>query len=189
MRHTYSTLREKCSSQIDLVSAMVLLYPELESVLLNYVTLALDVSADDGVRLLYRTRSEADRLNIADAILHPFFSKMRLEGAYSQFLGAIRHCKTIRNQYAHAVWDVTEENTLRFASLDEPARTKEGETFVPFRPIDLSLLESQYAFFEYTNHMGWYVIAEAEFRMDRRKRHKVALPKPLPRPKLHSLQR
>ncbi|MCB2046757.1 MAG: hypothetical protein KDE32_00865 [Novosphingobium sp.] len=167
------------------IASLVLLYPDLESVLISYAELAIDISVDDAARLLYRMRSEADRLNIADAILHQYFKRVGLQGPYAQFLGAIRHCKAIRNQYAHAVWDMRDEY-LAFASLDEPARTKEGTTYVPFAPIDLPTLEKQWDFFEYTDKVSRYLLKEAWFREDRRRRHHAILPKALPRPNLNS---
>lgn len=164
---------------------MVLGYPDLESILISYVKLAMGVTPDDAARVLYRIRSEADRLNIADALLHQYFADLGLAGPYAQFLGAIRHCKTIRNQYAHAVWDVRRDH-LAFASLDEPARTKSGTSYVPFKAVLSDTLDKQLDFFAYTDDVARFLLKEAVFRTDRRKRHKQALPRALPLPKLHS---
>jgi hypothetical protein len=77
---------------------------------------------------------------------------------------------------------------LAFASLDEPARTKEGTSYLSFHAIDISDIDQQVAFFDYTDDVSNYLLREARFRKDRRRRHNLTLPRALPLPRLHSHQ-
>ena len=56
------------------------------------------------IRTLFRVRGEDFRILIGDAIMRARYTDVGLEDAYNEMLGAIRYCKSIRNQYAHCHW-------------------------------------------------------------------------------------
>jgi hypothetical protein len=74
-----------------------------------------------GLRALFRLRSESNRLEVADAILRPLASEIDLLPKYETALAAIKHCKKIRNQYAHCHWADHETAGLFFTNVEVQA--------------------------------------------------------------------
>jgi hypothetical protein len=172
----------KFPEQSRLIADMLLGYADMESFILDLVGQALGGNANDAAPVLYRLRGAEDRLNIADALLKPFMAKIGIPGPYGQWLGAIRRCKAIRNQYAHCIWG-PDGNNLAFADLQQAAETG----IIDFKRVELSLLQEQHRYFQFVMGMMFYLMAEARYRRDRRRRHKRKMPKSLPSPSLHSL--
>ena len=50
---------------------------------------------------------------VADAPVRPLCQTHNLGGTYVQWLGAMRRCKAIRNQYAHCIWDFQRRGVQR----------------------------------------------------------------------------
>lgn len=170
-----------------IIGRIVIGYSELETDLIGLVSIALNIDLDDAVRLIYRARSESQRVNISDAALRPFFERIRLAGPYSQFLGAIKRCKDIRNNYAHSIW-YTVRGQPAFVSLDDTSKGHGDAKPVHFKQVDLDLLTYQETFFAYTEQVAFYLKREARFRKDRRRRHATSLPRVMRPPKLHNPQ-
>jgi len=138
----------------ELVGRMLLAYGELEFALLGCVSEALNDDIHTTTRILFRVRGEAARLSVADAILRPLFSKYPgLTDKWITAYAVVRHCKNIRNQYAHCHWQRPDDGKLYFLNLDEEAKSSGEVLNVTFRPIDLVLLQKQYEYFEYA--AGW----------------------------------
>ena len=169
----------------DVIGRMILAYSEIESILIGTIAKTLDVTESDSVRLLYRARSESHRLSIADAAMRPFFTKHKLGGQFGVWLGAMRHCKTMRNQYAHSIW--SEHNgVLRFGDLDGAASSAEGTAMIKFYPVDLDLVTQQETYFAYAESCAWFLNQEACRLRDGRRKHTFSMPPALKQPKLHN---
>jgi hypothetical protein len=171
-----------------IVASLVLGYSELEVIMVYAMGPALNVHMADAVRMLFRTRSEANRLDIADAAMRPFFADHGQGDAFTRWVGAMRHCKNIRNQYAHAFWGRNRDG-LFFNNLDAVAKTIGGPITMVEYGIDLPLLQEQERFFEYTSGCLAYLAVEARRLRDRRRRHRLSMPKAMLQPKLHNRQR
>lgn len=166
-----------------LIADMLLGYADLESFVLDIVGQALNGNADDAVPVLYCLRGAEDRLNVADGLLKPFMQRLGLEGPYSQWLGAMRRCKTIRNQYAHCAWD-SEHGQLYFCNLYDAAEAGE----LSFKLLKLELLQEQHRYFQFASSLIMYLMAEARFLQDGNRKHDRTIPKSLPKPNLHSAE-
>jgi hypothetical protein len=99
---------------------------------------------DSALRMVFRQR-DAKRIETADALMRPAYQKAGLGDKYNEMLGAIRHCRTIRNQYAHSHWISYHEAGLFFGSFEHDANKKgDGGPFtIPFRHVDVPLLQLQ----------------------------------------------
>lgn len=170
----------------EIIGDLLLAYGDLEFLMLALVGEVV-AKSDTSVaaRILYRLRGANDRLNVADALLRPHMSELKLQGQYSQWLGAMRRCRLIRNQFAHCGWH-RDGDRLTFCDLEETAGSVEGVAVLNYQHIDLSLLKEQQAFFVYTNQLLLYLFAEMRFRKDRRRRHTTRYPKSRAAPRLHS---
>lgn len=133
-----------------LVGRLVVAYGELEHGLAFCIG---DVLGDDDQagRILHRVRGEKSRIEVADAIIRPTYEKLNIQDAYNETLGAVRHCRAIRNQYAHSTW-VKHKNDLYFGDFENGAQKRLGELKGSFAPISLSVLRGQLEYFTYTDY-------------------------------------
>lgn len=134
----------------DLIARMILAYGEIEFAMLDILG-AIFKNQQTAVRTLYQLRSESHRLNIVEAIATPWFEAAGIGGHFTEGMTAAFHCKTIRNQYAHCTF-LTDDGVLRFAQLEETAKSKGASCQVVARPLTLALLEQQSAYFDYADH-------------------------------------
>lgn len=183
-----STSLEPFPDHAALIGDMMLGYGELEFFTLELLAHALGGKNNihQAARILYRLRGASDRMNVADAILRPFMARIKLPGQYSNWAGAMKHCRMIRNQYAHCSWG-SQTDRLWFAKLEEDTKATEGAVSLTYYPLDLSLLKEQQAFFHYAMDLTMFLVGEVRYRTDRRrKQYRTRLPKSRAAPKLHS---
>jgi hypothetical protein len=121
-----------------MIGDMLLAYGEIEFVLLSLVSQVLDDDVSTGTRVLFRVRGEGARMEVADAILRPAYRKADLEGKWGVAIGAAKHCKNIRNQYAHCHWQISsDERSLYFINLDAEVSSSSEKLQVTVIPVHL----------------------------------------------------
>lgn len=135
-----------------LIGECLIAYGELENSLLDLINAVLDDDQDAPLRTLFRLRSEGQRLDVADAIARKWMDQAGLLQIYSEAFDAIRHCKSLRNQYAHCTW-FTKDGKLSFINLEDAAKPKDGPVMLTPRFVDRALLEKQRGFFDYTEDL------------------------------------
>ncbi len=168
----------------ELVGLMIMAYGEFEFEVAGIMSYAIDGGPDTAARIFFRVNGEAARLDVADAILRPFFDKLTLGGRWGNALGALRFCKNVRNQYAHCQWHPDAHN-LYFFNLDRDGRDSlEGELIVNPYPTNLELLQKQYEYFEHT--LDWLYYLSCECRGHKGEESaRPPVPKSIPQPQLH----
>jgi hypothetical protein len=172
----------------ELVGDMLLAYGQLEFDVARLIGFALPSGDDMAGRLLFRVNGEAARLDVADAILRPFFETVGISGQWGNALGALRYCKNVRNQYAHCQWHIPDRQPpeLCFINLDRDADSPDGTLHVQLYPTDLRLLKKQHEYFNYT--ILWlYCLTCACQRRAGQEVHVPSVPKSIPQPPLHNL--
>jgi hypothetical protein len=168
----------------DIIGQLLIAYGEIEFGLLGCLRVVLDIDLSTAARIIFRVRGEGARIDVCDALMRPAFSKVRLGSKWDNAMGAAKHCKSIRNQYAHCHWQHHDE-TLRFANFDVDARSKDGTLKVTLLPIDLDLLEKQRRYFEYALDWLYYLDDEYQKRVGKISNHSLSEPKSIPAPPLH----
>lgn len=168
----------------QIAGRLVLGYGEIEfGTLLCLAAVLGDVTRSIG--LMYRVRSEEQRLLVADALMRPAFEKAGLKDRYCEATTDAQHCRRIRNQYAHCHWgELATGEGLSFISLDDSARTQNG--FVRFWPIDRDLLKKQERFFLNVQQRLRYLSDEYKVRVGQLASHDAKAPRKVARPPLHS---
>jgi hypothetical protein len=136
-------------------------------------------------KTLFRLRGEDSRLQVADALMRRRYSDQNLTDAYNTAIGAMRHCKAIRNQYAHCHWLETTEG-LFFTDFDKPAKSSQNVLMLSFNHIDEALLKSQEAYFVQTSVWLSYLFDEHKRREQKLSTAKRAIPTTLAKPPLHN---
>jgi hypothetical protein len=169
----------------EFIGEMLMAYGEIEFILVACISVSLDIDHNTAARILFRVRGESARLGVCDAILRPTFANHKLKDKWITAYSAANHCKKIRNQYAHCHWQL-HENKLHFVDLDQDAGESKGEVLnVTFYPVDLALIERQYAYFAYA--LAWlYCLYDRLLRKVGKKPDNLHFPEPksIPQPPL-----
>jgi hypothetical protein len=166
----------------EAIGEMVIAYGEIEFALLTCLAGTLsDHSLDLASRILFRVRGEAARIEVADAIIRPAFTKVGLGGKWTNAHGAARHCKNIRNQYAHCHW-LPRDNVLTFMDLDQDSKQPEGDIKLTYRAVNVELVVKQREYFEYCLDLLWFLEAKYQKLAGLLHSHDLEEPKPIQPP-------
>jgi hypothetical protein len=117
MPHSLLITFDKHPRQRELIGNLILAYGELEFILQDILRAVLDDDLMTATRTLYRLRSEANRLSVADAIIRPKMEAQGILPAYLDAYCAMFACKNVRNRYAHAQY-IVEHGELWVGDLD-----------------------------------------------------------------------
>ena len=160
-------------------------YGDLEFFLYICVSESINDS-DVALGVLYRARGESQRIEIADAILHPIFESASLFPAYKDARDALHHCRAIRNQYAHCQWHSDTSQGLFFCNLDEAAQHRGRNIPLKFVHVDATLLADQEEYFAYAQAMLAYCTNSLMKKKQNPEATKFLKPKGRPKPLLHN---
>lgn len=147
------TMLDQHPDERDLIGKIILAYGVLEVSLLECVRSALNGDIYTATRVLYRLKSESNRLEVADALVRHKMAEQKLGAAWEDAYGAFKFCKNIRNSYAHSTWISDPHGTLRFGDLEKSAKTAVGQSKISFRPLTKPILEKQFAYFAREDHL------------------------------------
>lgn len=147
------------------IGSLVIGYGEIEYDLATCVEAVMgDAEPSRGFKAMYCSKGEDGRPKLADVLCRSSFAQRGLGDAFSETLDGVRHCKKIRNQYAHSNWTTAKaavgeihewsEGGLRLVLLEESAR-KAGPMIFELRTITLELLNEQDAYFR--NVRDWLI--------------------------------
>lgn len=148
----------------NLIGGLILRYAEFEFILSSCVGLALSDS-NAAMRMMFRLRSEYQKLEVCDAVSRPKYRAWNLEAEWSNMFAAIQRCQQIRNQYAHCLFFGSKEEGLCFCVLDQVVRSRNGKLLMDLEKIDLDLLHKQADYFSYTEDWIWFVEHEASKKL------------------------
>jgi hypothetical protein len=114
----------------------------------------------DGVlKAMFRRRSERYRIGEGERLGSPPYTSLGLQVEFQAAITAMRHCLTIRNQYAHWIWWDDYSGRLAFANIEDIAKiTTPVNDLSLLNPhhVDATLLAEQEAYFVYVDHaLAW----------------------------------
>ena len=143
---------ESHQAELAIIGRLILSYGELEFATMDLIRAIFGGNTEKAVKSFYRLRSESNRLELADALVSGDLKDKPYGGHWNEAYSAMKHCKNIRNQFAHGQF-IGDKGLLRFGDMDESAASR-GETFkIRLRPIHVHTLQEQLNFFEYTHHV------------------------------------
>ena len=173
--------------ELALIGKMILAYGELEFAVMDIVRATMGGDTEKAVKVIYRLRSESNRLEVADALITPDMRGKSYGGYWHEVYCALKRCKTIRNQYAHGQF-ISDGGILRFGDLDEAATSKADKFQIRMRPIHLKTLKEQWLYFEYAHHIALWLSDQIrlEMKLPRVMEAKVPKPQKVSSPKLDS---
>jgi hypothetical protein len=147
-------VHERFPDEMRIIGQLLTDYVELEISLMNCVQVVHD-DLDGVFKAMFRPRGETKRIDIADGLGRTSYEKWGLGTEFAMAIGAMRHALKIRDQYSHCIWQAS-VNELKFGGLEELASDNQPLSDlddVAFKEITLDLLEEQYAYFVYTDHL------------------------------------
>jgi hypothetical protein len=169
----------------EIIGRLLIAYGEIEFAVMCCLSAALQSDHNHSCRVLFRVKGEGARIEVADALIRPAYSKIGLGPKWGNAYGAIRVCKNIRNQYAHCHWQVF-MGALSFMNLDQMAAdSTEGPVILDLVRLDLNLLERQSTYFQYALDWLFYLEAEYQTRALKSPNHDLVEPKSIPAPPLY----
>jgi hypothetical protein len=98
---------------------------------------------------IMKTRGAEERFKRAKKYMAPSFAKAGLDKEFNHVMGALTHCRKVRNLLAHCAWTGSKKRGLFFANLEESARQK-GRLLVIFRHASTKTLYEQIDHFWHT---------------------------------------
>lgn len=131
----------------DVIGRLVIEYGELEWTLCLLVSHVVE-DFDLAVKALYRSRGEAQRISLADALIRNRIDQ-RSKQIYEETIARMRTCLKIRNQYAHSNWLRSAQDQLCYVDIEELADRNEvalPEKLDIYR-VDMVIIDDQVRFF------------------------------------------
>ena len=139
----------------QVVGRLLVGYGELEFTLLECLAVALD-DEDSALRTFFRLRSEANRADVADALIRPIAIRFGLQSVYEDAITALGLCRSIRNNYAHCHWAYRGAGVVNFVKFEETTKKRDSNNLKLYQ-LSLELVRKQDDYFEYTldilNHL------------------------------------
>ena len=160
-----------CPDEAELIGAMLSNYGELEFCLTHLLGTVL-ADRTKAFRLIYKDRGEDRRINVCDTLMRSAFGDLGLGDLFIETINQVRHCKILRNQYAHSwfSWSAfsigwgegphPKEFTLKIVSLEEAVSGSSGMAAAP-KDLPLELLRDQLDYF--LNAREWLIWLQGEY--------------------------
>jgi hypothetical protein len=147
------------------ISRIIAAFGELEFILTLCVGEVLG-DRDTGLRTIFRLGSDRARIETADALIRNVYKTHGLEPQYAETIATIRHCRNIRNQYAHCHYGDHVTAGLFLTNLQDAADKSESFDYL-WRHVDLPLLAKQEAYFFYAIRCLQFLEGEIRVKLGR----------------------
>lgn len=175
----------QCKEEASLIGAMLANYGELEFCLTHCLAAIMgDMNA--AFREMYGERGEQRRIDLLYA-KRPTFTQIGLEQEFLSTMSQVRHCKLIRDQYAHGwfSWSAfsigwgsgphPRKVTLKLVSLEDAVKDPAGMNANPVNlPLDLLQQQAEY----FANTQDWIMWLQAQIDAAAGKLHSPMPEKP-----------
>lgn len=137
-----------------LIGEMLLAYGEIEFAIVAILGILFGLDYDRAAQVLFRVHGEGPRIAVADGLLLKALKQKGLGDLWNLAYGAVKHCKSIRNQYAHCHWFKREiedpKSPIMLMNVDQDASARVDDLQLNFVSVDLTLLQQQHQYFDYT---------------------------------------
>lgn len=176
----------KFSTEAAIIGRLLAGYADLEIGMLHCASAVRD-EFGTALKVMFRDRGETRRINIADALGRQHYAAVQLETEFSMAIGAVRHCLSARNLYAHCNWYDDNSGLLAFVNLEELAKEKAfvaDLTSLDIRHIDVPALQAVERFFVYTDALLGWVNYEGRHRAGKMKVQPLSKPPAVKEPPL-----
>jgi hypothetical protein len=171
--------------EAEVIGRLLAGYGELEFLMALCVAECVG-SLSTASRLLFRSRSEEQRISIADAILVPYCDRLKILNEWDKIRRGLSWCKQTRNQFSHCHWLDDGPGGLFFTNIEKAAKTKIGEAKLVFFHVDVDLLNLHEAYFRWTGESLIYLKSEIAKLLGRPIGDSISPLKVIPQPVRHN---
>jgi hypothetical protein len=159
----------QCKEEAALIGAMLANYGELEFCLTHCLGAVLG-DINSAFKKMYVERGEERRIKTCEK-MRPHFVAIKRESEFADTMKQVRHCKLIRDQYAHGwfSWSAfslgwgegahSRKVTLKLVSLEDAVQEPAGIDAKPVN-LPLDLVQAQAAYF--LNAQDWILWLQSE---------------------------
>jgi hypothetical protein len=165
---------DRFPEEAKLVGLILSSFGELELTVRQCANAALQAKDSSILKTLHRLRATSSRIDVADGLMRLAYEEHGLEDEYDEAIKMLRHCLSIRNQFAHCNWADHEYAGLFFADLQSSAKNNNFDH--SYRHVDPPLLNSQFDFFKVT--LEWLRFIDHELAVKQGKLLSHVWPKP-----------
>lgn len=169
---------DRFPNEARLVGLILSSFGEIELSICQTANAVLRIPDHALMRALYRLRATSSRIDVADTLMAPIFAAYGLTKPYETALTMVRHCLSIRNQYAHCNWADHAAGGLFFADLQTSAKNQNFDH--AYRHVDVSLLTAQYEFFALT--LDWLRYTDNQMLLAQPRERRSPRPHVWPKP-------
>lgn len=177
----------KFPEEARIIGRLQAAYTSLEFSLMHCVEVVRD-DFDTTIKVMFRTRGEKQRIDVADAMGRHFYADHGLDQDFAMAIGAMRHCMKIRNQYAHCIWWNDNTGKLALANLEEVAILNTYLTDLndlTALHVDVPLLEAQERYYGYAEDLMQWVNFEGRKRAQKLTTQPISRPRQIAPPPPH----
>jgi hypothetical protein len=172
-----------------LVGRILAAYGELEIDIMNCVGIVTKLNdINDALKGMYGKRGETKRLDNAEQLGLPHYTKRGLGTEFSSAIDAARKCLEIRNLYSHCQWHDDNSGELAFVNLEELA-SRQAHVYAisdaKMYHVTVRFLQDQEAYLHETSRFLQWLNYEYRFLGGEFPTRLVARPAQRPPPPLH----
>ena len=150
------------------IGRLIVGYSDIELALYNLIKITKNPN-ENILKKMIKGNTAKVRIDKAKAIGFEKFKKNKLENEFDSCINFIKHCKDIRNLYAHSnYWDANWKY-LMFTEIEKLAKQKNCDDDISkakTHPITSELLLEQLEFYDYTIKYIFWLNNEVRFRMN-----------------------
>jgi hypothetical protein len=96
------TIFKRFPAEAEIIGRLLASYTDLEIGVMHMVQVVRD-DLDTALKVMFRTRGEGQRLQVADAFARQYYVTLGLETEFAMAMSAVRYALKIRNQFAHCL--------------------------------------------------------------------------------------
>ena len=129
-----------------MIAEMILGYSELEyrMFMITSIVKPEDTEAYD---LFFSIDGEAQRIKLFSILCKKYVERLGYGESFSDLIGAIKHCKKIRNQYAHKAWSHIND---RLALMNYKKNNSGIVSKIEYFHTSTEIISDQYKYFTLT---------------------------------------
>ena len=142
----FNSALENHPNEAAIIGLLVVGYPDLDLALCSICGLALG-NRQAVLEALHKVTSEQARIEMANSLAKHVLKELELSAKFGECIGAITHCRKIRNQYAHAQW-MSYNGFLHFLRAENVNFNRPFEE-IKWKSTSIGVLKDQLSYFEY----------------------------------------
>jgi hypothetical protein len=172
-------------AEASVIGRLLAGYGELEYALAYCLANTIG-NLDAALRTLFVIRGEAARLDVANSLMHDDYHSRGMGPKYDSAISDIRHCRKIRNTFAHCHWSSHDSAGLFYVNLEDAARDSQNGFKQQWLHVDMPLMMRMIECYETTQTRLWWLDSQHQVLTGREDKNPWQWPSKQNRPPMHN---